>query len=156
VTLDRHVDRAIFGPLWLKDPRIAQLFRNAFWYGEQTRCFYVLRAWVIMPNHVHVLLKPKVPLPEITRWLKGSTARQANQVLGRTGNAFWQDESFDHWIRNDSELNRVVRYIEYNPVTAGFVQTRRIGHGRAHGWQAKAPAPLTLTPKRRMVIWQVP
>jgi len=75
-----------------------------------------------MPNHVHVLLEPKVPLPAITRWLKGSTARKANQILGRTGEAFWQEESFDHWIRNDSELNRIVRYIEYNPVTAGLAR----------------------------------
>lgn len=123
VTIDRYVDRAIFGPVWLKDPRIAQLVGNALWYGERARRFYMLRAWVIMPNHVHVLLEPKIPLPEITRWLKGSTARRANQVLGRTGSPFWQDESFDHWIRNDRELNRIVRYIEYNPVTAGFVQT---------------------------------
>ncbi len=76
-----------------------------------------------MPNHVHVLLEPKVPLALITRWLKGSTARQANQMLGRTGHAFWQNESFDHWVRNDDELNRIVRYIEYNPVTAGLVQS---------------------------------
>ena len=95
----------------------------SFQYGERERYFYDLRAWVIMPNHVHVLLEPKVPLSIITRWLKGSTARQANEILGRTGNTFWQNESFDHWVRNDEELNRIVRYIEYNPVTAGLVKT---------------------------------
>jgi REP element-mobilizing transposase RayT len=123
VAVDRLVDQAAYGPVWLKDPRVAASVRNAFWYGERERCFYNLRAWVIMPNHVHLLLEPKVSLPAITRWLKGSTARKANQILGRIGNTFWQDESFDHWIRNDGELNRIVRYIEYNPVTAGFVQT---------------------------------
>jgi REP element-mobilizing transposase RayT len=96
VTLDRQADQAASGPRWLTDPRIAQLLRNALRYGERERYFYTLRAWVIMSNHVHVLLEPKVPLPLITRWLK---------------------------VRNDDELNRIVRYIEYNPVTAGLVQT---------------------------------
>jgi REP element-mobilizing transposase RayT len=123
VTLDRHADRATSGPLWLGDRRIAHLLNNALQYGERERYFYNLRAWVIMPNHVHVLLEPKVSLATITRWLKGSTARQANENLGRTGNNFWQNESFDHWVRNDEELNRIVRYIEYNPVTAGLVRT---------------------------------
>jgi REP element-mobilizing transposase RayT len=49
-------------------------------------------------NHVHVLLLPKTSLPVITRWLKGSTARKANLIPGRTGDAFWQDESFDHRV----------------------------------------------------------
>jgi putative transposase len=123
VIRDRHADRAASGPIWLRDPRIAHLLQNALQYGERERYFYNLRAWVIMPNHVHVLLEPKVPLATITRWLKGSTARQANEILGRTGNTFWQNESFDHWVRNEEELNRIVRYIEYNPVTAALVKT---------------------------------
>jgi hypothetical protein len=53
--------------------------------------------------------------------LKGSTARQANLILGRTGEAFWQDESFDHRVRDEMELERIVRYVEYNPVNAGLV-----------------------------------
>jgi REP element-mobilizing transposase RayT len=52
--------------------------------------------------------------------LKGSTARQANLILGRTGESFWQDESFDHRVRNEAELYRIVRYVEYNPVVAGL------------------------------------
>jgi REP element-mobilizing transposase RayT len=57
-----------------------------------------------MPNHVHVILEPHLALPEIMRWLKGRTARKANQILGRTGSPFWQDESFDHWVRTAEEL----------------------------------------------------
>ncbi|MGA3241221.1 MAG: transposase [Bryobacteraceae bacterium] len=79
--------------------------------------FIKLRAWVIMPNHVPVLLLPKMSLPVIMRWLKGSTARQANPILGRTGEAFWQDESFDHRVRDGAELG-LVHYVEYNPVSA--------------------------------------
>jgi hypothetical protein len=54
--------------------------------------------------------------------IKGSTAREANRILGRTGMRFWQEESFDHWIRNAEETRRVRTYIEGNPVAAGLVQ----------------------------------
>ena len=113
--------RLRFGPVWLKDTRVAQVVADALRHGESERCFYQLRAWVIMPNHVHVLLLPKTDLSTITRWVKGSTARQANLILNRTGEPFWQDESFDHRVRNDFELGRIVRYVECNPVSAGLV-----------------------------------
>src|SRR6185436_14134317 len=112
VALDREVDKAAFGPVWLRDPRVARVVADALSYGETGRQFYELRAWVIMPNHVHVLLRPKTSMPAITRWLKGSTARQANLILGRTRQAFWQDESFDHRVRDEVELERIVRYVE--------------------------------------------
>ncbi len=74
-----------------------------------------------MANHVHVLLDPKLPLRVITQGIKGFTAREANQFLKRKG-AFWQDESFDHWVRNQSEFCRIKSYIERNPVVAGLVE----------------------------------
>ena len=51
------------------------------------------------------------------------TARQANVILGRTGQPFWQDESYDRWVRGPSELEKIVRYIERNPVSAGLVDS---------------------------------
>ena len=91
-----------------------------------------------MPNQVHVLLLPKTSLPVILRWWKGSTARPANLILGRTGEAFWQDESFDHCVRDEAELDRLVRYVEYNPISAGLAanprawrwSSARLGRGR--------------------------
>jgi putative transposase len=56
----------------------------------------------------------------ITRWLKGRTARAANAILGRTGQPFWQDESFGRWVRSPDELNDLIRYLEGNPVAAGL------------------------------------
>jgi len=125
VALDREADKALFGPVWLRDARVARVVADALQYGESGRNFYELRARVIMPNHVHVVLRPKTDLSAITRWLKGSTARQANLILGRTGAAFWQDESFDHRVRDEAELDRVVRYMEHNPVSAGVVANPR-------------------------------
>jgi putative transposase len=121
VIMDREADKATFGPVWLRDPRVASVVADALRYGETGRRFYQLRAWVIMPNHVHVVLMPQAPLPTITRWVKGSTARNANLILGRTGLPFWQDESFDHRVRDEAELERIVRYVENNPVSAGLI-----------------------------------
>ena len=53
--------------------------------------------------------------------LKGFTAREANRILNRTGRKFWQAESYDHWVRDDTELERIAAYIENNPVKAGLV-----------------------------------
>ena len=119
---DRELDKAAFGPVWLQDPRVAQAVSATIENGARQRHFYQLQAWVVMPNHVHVVLRPKQPLPVITRWLKGSSARAANLILGRTGQTFWQPESFDHRIRDDAELERIVAYVENNPVTAGLVR----------------------------------
>jgi len=125
LAFDREVDKAAFGPVWLRDDRVARVVADALLYGESGRHFYQLRAWVVMPNHVHVLLRPKTSMPVITRWLKGSTARQANLILGRTGEPFWQDESFDHRVRDEVELDRIVRYVEHNPVSAGLARNPR-------------------------------
>jgi len=95
---------------------------NALHYGEIARHFYCLYAWAIMPNHVHVILQPRIELPSVMRWLKGRTGRKANRILGRTGAPLWQDESFDRWVRSGEELLELIEYVESNPVKAGLVQ----------------------------------
>ena len=75
-----------------------------------------------MPNHIHLLIQPIVPLAQITNGIKGVTAKSANAILGRTGEAFWQDESFDHWIRSAESFERIRTYIESNPVKARLVE----------------------------------
>jgi type I restriction enzyme R subunit/putative DNA methylase len=82
---------------------------------------YELGAYAIMANHVHVLLLPKVSASRLLCSVKGATAREANRILGRTGEAFWQAESYDHWVRDESEWRRIANYIEDNPVKAGLV-----------------------------------
>ena len=54
--------------------------------------------------------------------MKSFTAHEANKILGRTGKRFWQEESFDHWIRKAEEFERTANYIEWNPVSAGLVR----------------------------------
>jgi REP element-mobilizing transposase RayT len=120
---DERLARSSAGPFWLRDPRVASMLEQALRYGETTRNLYVLHAWVIMPNHVHLILEPRLALPPIMRWLKGRTGRKANQILGRTGRPFWQDESYDHWVRTTEELNELNRYVESKPVQAGLVES---------------------------------
>jgi REP-associated tyrosine transposase len=123
---DQALDRGNVGPLWLKESRIAECLVAALQRSQEQELFR-LHAYVVMANHVHVLLAPLRSLAEITRLVKGATARQSNKILARTRVPFWQDESFDHWIRNASEWNRVRTYIEQNPVSAGLV-------GNAKDW----------------------
>jgi len=122
VAVDRCLDKATSGPLWLKDPHIARLVVDSLHYGEIELKLYDLRAWVVMANHVHVLWQPHGELYRITTALKTYTAREANLILGRTGKPFWQEESYDHWVRDKDEAERIVRYIEWNPVKAGLVE----------------------------------
>ena len=120
---DQQLDRSRTGPFWLRDARVATMIENTLHHGETIRQFYHLYAWVIMPNHVHAVFEPQVTLPAIMHWLKGRTGRVANRLLGRTGLPFWQDESYDHWIRSTKELEDVIAYVENNPVNAGLAKT---------------------------------
>jgi REP element-mobilizing transposase RayT len=118
---DSELDKCSSGPLWLKDPRVASLIVAGI-QSVAARNLCRTHAWVVMPNHIHILMEPRAPMAAITKAIKGSTARQANLLLGRTGKYLWQDESFDHWIRDETEFEKVRAYIEKNPVMAGLVE----------------------------------
>jgi putative transposase len=141
VAEDRALARHSSGPFWLRDAPIAGLVAETILAGESERDFYELCAWVVMPNHVHILILPKVAVPRMMRWLKGSTARRANQLLGRTGRPFWQDGSYDHYARSPKQRDRIVRYIEENPVSAGLVDSAEDWEWSSAGRQAKALNP---------------
>jgi REP element-mobilizing transposase RayT len=116
------LDQARCGPTFLRDSSIAELVFASIEYGAKIG-HYEMHSWVIMPNHVHLLLTPHVSLSKLLGSLKAATARRANQLLQRTGQPFWQDESYDHLVRNADEFRRVRAYIENNPVSACLVAT---------------------------------
>ena len=62
---DERLAHSSSGPFWLRDPRVARMLEQALRHGETVRKLYVLYAWVIMPNHVHVVLEPRLALPRI-------------------------------------------------------------------------------------------
>jgi REP-associated tyrosine transposase len=123
VWMDRFLDETRAGPFWLRNESIAALVVDAIRFGSHPLGHYETLAYVVMPNHVHLLVTPWQPVPKITKRLKGYTAREANRILSRTGEAFWQRESYDHWVRNAEELARIIRYIENNPVRAAIART---------------------------------
>ena len=123
VWMDRFLDDARYGPTWLKDERVAGLVRDALHYSSERQQLFDLHAWVIMPNHVHALLTPIAHPSKLLQSIKGFSAREANSLLLRTGEPFWQEESYDHWVREDREFQSIERYIEENPVRAGLARS---------------------------------
>ena len=125
VWIDRYLDSSREGPLHLKNEKIALLVVDSIHYAAESLGHYELSAYVVMANHVHLLAVPRVPPSRLMQSLKGFTSREANKLLGRTGQPFWQRESYDHWVRDATEQARIVSYIENNPVKAGLVARPR-------------------------------
>ncbi len=123
---DAVLDRANCGPTWLRDERVAQIVADSL----QHRCgtIWDLLAYCIMPNHLHAVFTPLAD-PEghhptvtaIMQSFKGYTGHQANTLLALR-EAFWLHESYDHWVRNEDELARIITYVISNPVKADLVE----------------------------------
>ena len=108
------------GDCWLNDERIAAIVAGALKHFDGQR--YALTAWVIMPNHIHVILRPlgNHQLHEILKSWKGYSSREANKTLQRTGDGFWEREYYDHLIHTDDEKAAMIAYVHENPVKAGL------------------------------------
>ena len=117
--MDRLLDSASTGPLYLRQPEIARIVVEAIRYRDEGH--YQLHNYVVMGNHVHLLITPRVAVPKLMHSLKRFTAREGNRVLGKTGQPFWEEESYDRLVRDEAEFWRIARYIERNPVDAGLV-----------------------------------
>jgi REP element-mobilizing transposase RayT len=100
-----------------------------------------LGCFVVMPNHVHAVVRPltpkTMPLELILRSWKGSSARDINDALDSSGK-LWRRESFDRIIRDAEHLYRVIQYIGRNPVKARLAPDRYLLWMRpswiAQGW----------------------
>jgi REP element-mobilizing transposase RayT len=117
--IETHLD-AGHGECHLRRSEIAALTADSLRFFDGQR--YVLHAWAIMPNHAHLVLTPlgEFSLTAILHSWKRFTAREANRLLGRTGEPFWQRESYDHLVRNDGDFDRACAYAVVNPVVAGL------------------------------------
>jgi REP element-mobilizing transposase RayT len=111
------------GQCVLRKPQVAKMVEDSLRFRHEVQ--YDLRAWVIMPNHVHVLFKVKaVPMWQLLDAWKGFTAKTANRALQRKGK-FWEERYWDTYMRNEAHETRARLYIENNPVKAGLVAFRR-------------------------------
>ncbi len=117
--LEAWLDRG-HGKCWLRRSDVASQIEEIL-CADDGRA-YRLRAWIVMPNHVHLVVDVlDAPLSKLLNLWKGRSARAANLRLGRAGH-FWEREYFDTLIRDAAYLNRAIRYIENNPVKAGLVR----------------------------------
>lgn len=116
--VENYLDKG-YGECFLKSEEIASVVENSLLFMHLQK--YDLKAWVIMPNHIHFLAIPlkDVELREIAHSIKSYTAHEANKLLNRKGQ-FWQHEPFDRYIRNQKHFSNVIDYIENNPVKAGL------------------------------------
>ena len=117
VWMDSYLDMAKSGPLWLAREDVAMVVVREMVNLE----LWDLHAFAVMGNHVHTLFTPMTTVSHVMKIVKGRTARNCNLLLGRSG-AFWQRESYDRAVRNAEEWQRILFYIENNPVKAGLVE----------------------------------
>ena len=124
---DHLLDQKNYGPTWLICNDIAQLIADAIHHRDGTE--YRLITFCIMPNHVHMVvdnvrqrqIKGRHGLSLTLQALKRYTGKAANRILNLQGKQFWHRESYDHVVRGQSELSRIIRYVINNPVKAGLV-----------------------------------
>lgn len=120
--LQRRIEKFLdagHGRCYLKLPNIAGLVENKLLSMQPEKLN--LKAWVIMPNHAHIMFRPAAgnSMTQIMQSIKGATAREENKILGRTGD-FWMRDYFDRYIRDQEHYDKAFRYIENNPVKAGL------------------------------------
>ncbi len=117
--VDKYLD-AGHGVCHLRNPELAELVADAirFFHGQR----YELRAWVVMPNHAHVVVWPMAghTLSDFLHSWKSFTSHEINKRLAEKVVPFWQGESYDHLIRDDEDLHRCCHYTTRNPVNGGL------------------------------------
>jgi REP element-mobilizing transposase RayT len=109
------------GECWMKRPDVSQLVESSLDHVNGDQC--ELGCYVVMPNHVHAILRPLdpevIPLEKILQGCKRQASREINALVGRSG-TLWQEESFNRIIRDEEHLYRCMQYIGRNPRTAGL------------------------------------
>ncbi len=116
------LDSGDIGPTWLGKNEVARIVENSIHFRDSK--LFEVYAYSVMPNHIHLVFKHLIqegkkenPVTHIMRNFKRYTARKCNELLGRTG-PFWQPESYDRVIRDQEELENMIRYTLNNPVKA--------------------------------------
>ena len=118
LTLEKHLD-AGHGTSVLKRQEIGRLVAKALQHFHNSRV--LTGDFVVMPNHVHVLMRPLngFELEDILHSIKSFTANQINKRIGGAAE-FWQRQSYDHIVRDFEQLEAFQAYIAANPVKAGL------------------------------------
>ncbi len=117
-----------YGECWMKRPEIAHVVRNVLFHFDGEH--YDLGPWCVMPNHVHLMIRPREghSLSKIMQGIKSASAKEINSLLGREG-TFWQKESYDHMVRDADDYWNQRSYVLGNPKAAGLVDWEFVGEG---------------------------
>jgi REP element-mobilizing transposase RayT len=154
--VDKYLDGG-HGVCHLRDSRLATLVAEAISFFENQR--YELHAWVVMPNHVHVVVwpMPGYTLSDILHSWKSFTSHKINKCLPTKVVPFWQEETYDHLIRDDEDLHRCCHYTLANPVNAGLcARPEDWKWSSAHAAAGSHGAQPALAPSSRAVAVPVP
>jgi REP element-mobilizing transposase RayT len=121
VKINKFLDKG-YGSCSLGIPEISEIVETNFLYFNRVK--YDLIAWVIMPNHIHVMIKPYegCSLQLIVKSWKSYTAKECNKISGGNGR-FWFPDYWDRFIRDENHFSGAVNYIHNNPVKAGLVES---------------------------------
>ncbi len=116
--VDKYLD-AGNGKCYLRRRGCANIVADSLRFFDGQR--YHLHAWVVMPNHVHLVVRPEPPysLSDNLQGWKSFTAHRINALLPQKVVPFWQDESYDHLVRDDEDMHRMCRYTIANPAAVG-------------------------------------
>ena len=144
INVEKYLDQGI-GECYLRQVDIASIVEENLLRFADVK--YKLHAWVIMPNHIHILLRPMAgySLSEIVHSCKSYTSTKANKVLNRIGK-FWFPEPFDRFIRDYEHFEKAFNYIERNPVKAGLCENQSDWRFSS-AWHRKNGTPKTGTPE---------
>ena len=104
------------GECLLARPELRKIVEDTLRHDDGVK--YRLKDFVVMPNHVHVLVTPlgEHTLSDAVQEWKSVSAHRINKALGRKGE-FWQKEYFDHIVRSAEQLAKFRRYIQNNPLS---------------------------------------
>ena len=122
VTICTYRKACIFGSI--KDSKvilnqIGKIAREELIKTEKVRKAINIDTFIIMPNHIHVILLLSgccSTLPEIIRGFKTFSSRRINNLRKQTGSPLWQRNYYEHIIRDEEDLMRVREYITQNPL----------------------------------------
>ena len=111
--LEKYLDKGN-GECFFNNLECRNIVAQALLHFDNVR--YKIVSYVIMPNHVHVVLMPygEWMVQDIIKSIKHYSALRINRLLGRVGQV-WQKESFDRIIRDEQHYKNILKYIYNNP-----------------------------------------